>query len=114
MTADRRFSCGAQRPVGERLAAFARRASWTRQLGRGSYVDQINRLIQNISQMGVVEERRGIPNDPLFPPVMEVEDLPPATSPHRAAFALAPGEDQVDLSGIAKVRRFPHGLKKFT
>jgi hypothetical protein len=105
----------AERPVGERLAAFARRASWTRQLGRGSYVDQINGLVQNISQMGVVEERPGIPNDPLFPPVMEVESLPPATSPHRAAFALTAGQDdEVDLSGIAKVRRFPHGLKQFT
>jgi len=46
------------RPLEERLAAFARRADWDRPLGlKKSYTEQINSLVANISQMGVVEVR---------------------------------------------------------
>lgn len=104
------------RPLGERLAAFANRAAWTRPLGAKGYQDQINHMIANISQMGVVEVRPGIPGDANFPPVMEVEDLPRHKS-HRLAAQKPVAEedgdvehphasDQVDLTGIEKVRRF--------
>ena len=45
------------RPLGERLAAFANRAAWIRPLGSKSYTDQINNLVKDVSQMGVVENR---------------------------------------------------------
>jgi L-lysine epsilon oxidase-like protein len=110
-----------KRPLGERLAAFANRAAWIRPLmkpnpsGRPvSYTEQINRMIADISQMGVVETREGLKRDPNFPAVMQVENLPAHTA---KAFAAADhGElrhDPTDLTEIAKARRFPQGLKTF-
>jgi hypothetical protein len=101
----------AERPMSDRLAAFARRASWLRPLGSNSYTDQINNMIAHFDQMGVVESRRGPTSGP-FPLVLEVEDLHPkvralaATLDPRAA-------EELDLSGIDKVRRFPHGLRRW-
>ena len=99
-----------EQPLSDRLAAFARRASWLRPLGSNSYTDQINNMIAHFDHMGVVESRRGPSSGP-FPPVFEVEDLHPearalaATLDPRAA-------EKLDLSGIDKVRRFPHGLRR--
>jgi hypothetical protein len=100
----------AGRPIADRLAAFARRASWLRPLGSRSYTDQINNMIAHFYHMGVVESRAGPTSGP-FPAVMEVEDL------HEAARTLVAAADphaaeQLDLSGIDKVRRFPHGLRR--
>ena len=100
------------RPLGERLAAFANRAAWIRPLGGVSYTDQINNLVHDISQMGVVEIRPGPDGDPNFPATLEVEELPEQV--HRmlaAAPEIAHEAAAVDLSGIEKVRRFPHGLR---
>jgi hypothetical protein len=94
-----------ERPLAERLAAFARRASWVKPLGGGSYTDQINTMIAHFDRMGVVELRDG-PRARPFPAVMQVQDL--RDSPH----STAAGTEQVDLSGIEKVRRFPHGLRR--
>jgi hypothetical protein len=108
-------------PLGARLAAFANRAAWTRPLGSKSYTDQINNMIHHFGDMGVVEHRPG-PGDPEFPSSMEVETLPPKT--HRllatlektaqgAERAASPFDsDNIDLTGIEKVRRFPHGLRR--
>jgi hypothetical protein len=63
-----------KRPLGERLAAFANRAAWTRLLGSKSYTDQINNMIEHYGNMGVVEQRDG-PGGKNFPEVIEVEDL---------------------------------------
>jgi hypothetical protein len=99
-----------ERPMGDRLAAFARRASWLRPLGSNSYTDQINNMISHFDHMGMVENRPGPASGP-FPAVFEVEDL------HSDVRALAATLDpraaeEVDLSGIDKVRRFPHGLRR--
>jgi hypothetical protein len=102
----------AKRPLGERLAAFAARASWLRPLGTKSYTDQINNFVANIGQMGVVEVRDGPQDQPNFPAVMEVENLPALTDRLLAAMAVPAEVDQVDLSGIDKVRRFPFGLRR--
>ena len=48
-----------EQPLADRLAAFARRASWLRPLGSTSYTDQINNMIAHFDHMGVVEPRRG-------------------------------------------------------
>jgi L-Lysine epsilon oxidase N-terminal/L-lysine epsilon oxidase C-terminal domain len=67
----------AERPLSERRAAFANRASWIAPLGLTSYTDQINNFVQHFDHLGVVEARPG-PTDPggraAFPDVIEVED----------------------------------------
>jgi hypothetical protein len=93
-----------KRPLAERLAAFARRASWLQPLGDKSYTDQINNMIAHFHRMGVVEPREGPKSGP-FPPVMEVQDLEDVP---RSAYLPEP----LDLSGIEKMRRFPHGLRR--
>ena len=98
-----------EQPLADRLAAFARRASWLRPLGSKSYTDQINNMIAHFDRMGVVEPRRGPTTGP-FPRMVEVEDLHPAA--HALAAAVGPrAAEELDLSGIDKVRRFPHGLR---
>jgi L-Lysine epsilon oxidase N-terminal/L-lysine epsilon oxidase C-terminal domain len=96
--------------LAERLAAFARRASWLRPLGSRSYTDQINNMIAHFDHMGVVETRAGPASGP-FPAVIEVEDLHPAARAIAAAVGPRAAEE-LDLSGIDKMRRFPHGLRR--
>jgi hypothetical protein len=93
-----------ERPLAERLAAFARRASWLTPLGNKSYTDQINNMIAHFDRMGVVEPRNGPKSGP-FPPLMEVQDLQDV--PQSAYLP-----DPLDLSGIEKMRRFPYGLRR--
>jgi len=108
------------RPMSERLAAFANRAAWIRGLGTKSYTDQINNMIRDFGKLGVVEVRKG-PGDPEFPQAMEVEQLPPqrvllkavAAQEERGLRALTQEADNVDLTGIEKVHRFPYGLRRF-
>lgn len=65
------------RPRGERLAAFYRRSSWTRRLGHPhSALGQINAMITSFADLGIVEQRPGLSDDPDFPPVMYVESTP--------------------------------------
>jgi hypothetical protein len=100
----------AGRPIADRLAAFARRASWLRPLGSRSYTHQINNMIAHFDRLGVVETRAGPASGP-FPAVLEVEDLHQAARTFVAAVDPHAAE-QLDLSGIDKVRRFPHGLRR--
>lgn len=93
-------------PEEDRLRAFARRAAWIRPLGNISYQDQINNMVADIAQVGIVEVREG-PKDGLFPAVIEVEQLPPivAGGHLRAAAELSGAEFvDVDLSRVEKVR----------
>jgi hypothetical protein len=102
------------KPMGERLSAFASRMAWVRPLlaplpngDDPSYTDQINRLAEDISQMGVVVTRDGVAGDPRFPVSMEVEDLPHATLQAFAETGHGSIEkDPTDLSSIVKARRF--------
>ena len=99
-----------QEPPDSRLQAFARRVAWIQMLGRGGYMQRINNMVTNFSRLGVVEPRPG-PGDLDFPPVIEVEDLPKSHPEPRAAEARSrTSVDDLDLRGIEKVRRFPHGL----
>jgi hypothetical protein len=95
-----------ERSLAERLTAFARRVSWLIPLGGKSYTDQINNMISHFDRMGVVEVCEGPKAGP-FPPIVEVQDL--ADAPDLRAVAMV---EQLDLSGIEKVRRFPHGLRR--
>ncbi len=110
------------RPRGERLAAFANRSLWVRGLGMKSYTDQINNMIHHFGNLGVVEFREG-PSDLPLPAAMQVEQLPEPrlsmllrTAVDAETLAVAPNiqvdEEDVDLTGIEKVQRFPHGLRR--
>lgn len=103
-----------QQPLANRLAAFAQRVAWVRPLGSNGYTSQINNMITNFWQMGVIEPRPG-PGDAHFPPSLDVENLPKHTVERLMRLAVE-GEspnaaDEIDLTGIEKVRRFPYGLK---
>ena len=108
------------RPIAERMAAFANRAAWVRPLGSKSYTDQINNMIARYGAMGVVEWQPG-PGDKEFPESMEVENLPADTHHLLANMARtrqgaqmqeSPNDaDRLDLTGIAKVHRFPRGIR---
>jgi L-Lysine epsilon oxidase N-terminal/L-lysine epsilon oxidase C-terminal domain len=109
----------AQRPLDERKAAFARRARWIAPLGRTSYTDQINNMIVGFDHLGVVEARPGPSDTDQFPRTIEVEDrhdpissvIPQTAAAHSFVAAQAARlEEDVDLSAIEKVRRYPAGL----
>jgi len=125
------------RPLRERLEAFANRADWLEPLNLDkSYTHQINHMIHFFDQMGVVEVQRGLPDDPRFPDEMQVSDQLPLDvlkdrdakkkGEHTSARILrqltAKQEDSdsdvdtadgpPDLSRIDKVRRFPNGLTR--
>ncbi|MBL8300087.1 MAG: LodA/GoxA family CTQ-dependent oxidase [Rhodanobacteraceae bacterium] len=57
----------------ERLAAFNKRSDWDRTLGVG-YTQELENMVKHFDRQGMVEVRPGIPDDPDFPPVMQVED----------------------------------------
>ena len=125
-----------KKPLGERMAAFANRAAWIAPLGTTSYTDQINNMIQHFDHLGVVVAQPG-PKDGHFPSVIEVEDQhkpirtqgkDAAAKPHAFAAAehgladeidvaatainaVGSAVEEIDLSTIEKVRRFPGGLR---
>ena len=70
-----------QQPLAARLAAFAQRVAWVRPLGAKGYTSQLNNMIANFGDMGVIEPRPG-PGDPQFPPSLDVENLPKHTLEH--------------------------------
>lgn len=93
-------------PIGDRLAAFARRSSWLTPLGGGCKIDQINNMIAHFDRMGIVEVRDG-PGTEGLPAVLEVQDIVATPVPT----ALPGRAEDVDLSDVDKVRRFPQGLR---
>jgi hypothetical protein len=111
----------AGKPLDERRKAFADRAKWYAPLGGPSYTAQINAMITGFGALGVVAPLPGPTDTDAFPDMIEVEDqhgplltsaltgrtLMLTTHPH--AGAPAPRRE-LDLTGIEKVRRFPHGL----
>jgi L-Lysine epsilon oxidase N-terminal/L-lysine epsilon oxidase C-terminal domain len=99
------------KPLDKRLAAFANRATWLAPLGSGSYTEQINNMIKGFGQLGVVAAMPG-PADADFPKELEVEDQhPPITADPKVLAHVkrdpAASADDVDLSRIDKVHRFP-------
>jgi hypothetical protein len=99
--------------LGQRLQAFANRASWFAPLGLDKpYVHQLNHMIHHFAEMGIVEVRPGVPDDPAFPPTMQVQDYKPAAGSqpgaafHGAEEKLIEPVDEIDLTQIEKVHRF--------
>jgi hypothetical protein len=117
----------ADRPMSERLAAFANRASWNDPLGTVDYVHQINNMVAHFDHLGVVEVMPGPTDGEDFPEVIEVEDrrklirdvMSERARPKRLGSAAqagrvhagAPGTSRAaDISGAEKFHRFPSGL----
>jgi hypothetical protein len=84
-------------PREERLAAFSRRASWVRRL-RGSDSEQMEQMVKVFGEMGVVEVRTGVADDPGFPPVMMVESVP-AAAPKKVPFGQELMKTQLTAEG---------------
>lgn len=94
-------------PAEERLRAFAKRAAWIRPLGNISYQDQINNMIADIAQMGIVEVREGPLDGAGFPALLEVEQLPAPVGVEKRLFAArsVPEDfEDVELSEVDKAR----------
>lgn len=117
------------KPMGERLAAFANRASWVEPLGDTGYTNHINNMIHHFDHLGVVEVRDGPADCDQFPAHIEVEDqhvlikdmaapdhkaLAGAHAPAtlRGGAAARPRRETLDIASIEKVRRFPGGLPR--
>jgi hypothetical protein len=60
-------------PRDERLAAYNSRSDWDRTLGVGKPT-QLANMVTHFDHQGIVEVRPGVPDDPDFAPVMQVED----------------------------------------
>jgi hypothetical protein len=89
----------------ERLDAFHNRHTWLRWLGTGDdYLNQINRMVLEFPQLGVVEARPGLDNDPDFPPIMYVESEP--LYPQEVMANTAPDQNTI-LKARAKVTHHP-------
>jgi hypothetical protein len=71
--ADYRVVIDPSQPRDVREAAFNRRADWNRLLGNGGSSAMMN-MVNHFGNMGVVEVRPGVQDDPLFPRVMMVEN----------------------------------------
>lgn len=63
----------AQLSRADRLAAFNHREDWNRTLGTGAD-QQLQAMVDHFDRQGIVAIRKGIADDPDFPPVMQVED----------------------------------------
>lgn len=67
-------------PREERIAAYNNRENWLRFL-KGNTVQQMDQMVKRFGQMGIVEMRPGVKDDPDFPAVMFVETLPISAKP---------------------------------
>ncbi|MFC7772885.1 LodA/GoxA family CTQ-dependent oxidase [Flavobacterium sp. GCM10027622] len=99
--------------LGLRLQAFANRANWLEPLGLDKgYTYQINHMIHHFDEMGIVEVRKGVTDNPNFPAIMEVENKKVQKEVKLLAKTLHLEEkeeeagDIYDLSLIEKVKRF--------
>ncbi len=123
------------RPLAERSAAFERRAAWLRWLP-GTYMHQINAMVDSFGLLGVVQTRPG-PADGAFGPQLLVESdvgfggsvdphrnlltlhVPEARDPERAELEIAAAVDAFDADPehvtagyIEKVDRFGRGQRR--
>ncbi|HEU0051973.1 MAG TPA: LodA/GoxA family CTQ-dependent oxidase, partial [Longimicrobium sp.] len=87
--ADYQIVIDPSQPREAREAAFNRRADWNRVIGNGAISAMMN-MVNHFADMGIVEVRPGVQDDPLFPAVMMVENA--ILPPHALAAAAPPAE----------------------
>lgn len=66
-------------PRAERVAAYNRRASWLRAIQNHQTAEVMMDMIADFGQLGIVEARPGVKDDPDFPEYIYVETLAPGT-----------------------------------
>ena len=100
-------------PLGDRLQAFANRASWLEALNLDKgYTHQINKMIHHFDHLSVVETRDGPKDDLNFPSIMQVADkvklryTPQAITTYMKLEEGGMADEDTDLTKIEKVRRF--------
>lgn len=93
-----------QKSTEDRVAAFNTRRNWLRSLNlRAPYIEQITKMVSTFGELGIVEKRPGVPNDPLFPPVMFVETgVPTPAAPLFAAKSAADTEEIHDFDTVSE------------
>ncbi|MCX2452069.1 LodA/GoxA family CTQ-dependent oxidase [Pedobacter sp. PLR] len=99
-----------------RKQAFAYRKDWLDDLPLGgeepSYTTQINSMVTHFDKLAVVQSRPGVPNDPAFPPKMQVGITPsPAQEATLLAAAVKELESILNRQKAAKISS-PHLLAK--
>jgi hypothetical protein len=88
------------KPREERVAAFNQRAMWLRVLSQ-NYLEAIDEFVHKFGDMGVVEMRQGVKDDPELPEFMLVESRPNFTdvesiAPNRNLIALHVSEAEAE------------------
>jgi hypothetical protein len=68
-------------PRERRRAAFAARMSWAEDALQGSNAGQMEEMVRLFGDMGLVEVRDGVPDDPDFPATMMVASFGPGVKP---------------------------------
>lgn len=96
--ADYKIVMDESRPREERLAAFKRREHWVRRM-RGSAPEQILQSVAEFGDLGVIEARRGVKNDPELPEVMLVETLSPSLAKRGPPPTGAKSAQQLERAG---------------
>ena len=86
---DYRKVVNAALPREERLAAFSQRQNWLRAIKDADVPTVMMRMITHFGQMGIVEVRQGVANDPDFPEFIYVETLAAGEMKEAAAMATA-------------------------
>ena len=82
--ANYRIAIDPTRTPEERLAAFSQRYVWTDPL-HGTTEEQMDQMVRVYADMGLLEVRPGVENDPDLPPVMMVAAFGPEIPPPAAA-----------------------------
>jgi len=71
-------------PINRRIEAFTQRTSWNKPL-HGTTSQQMDQMVRIFGSMGLLEVRKGVKDDPIFPPVMMVASYGPDVAPADAA-----------------------------
>jgi hypothetical protein len=88
------------KPQETRIEAFNRRASWLRILG-SNYLEAITNMVEQYSELGIVERRPGASDVPELPSEMYVESTPGAPGAHDPE-ALSAAEQEAVRARMAK------------
>ncbi len=93
-----------QAPRDRRLAAFASRMVWTAPL-QGTTAGQMEEMVRLFGDMGLVEVRDGVANDPDFPAAMMVASFGPGVRPPEPPPETPPAAAFESLDQVVPVQR---------
>jgi hypothetical protein len=108
---DYQIATDTNQPRPARIDAYNRREKWLRAIDHEDVAQAMQQIVEHFGWLGVIEARKGVPNDPELAPVMLVENIPPDVAKRlRAAAAAAgpvpPAPDPVARAGWSSVEQF--------